>query len=139
MLMTVLGFLSGLAPMITHVSDDITRLKVAHVQADSDEKKQNIAAQIAEAQARQNVLVAEAWSRVNSLMRAAIAFGPMIYINKYYFFDKVIGSFFGNSCNKAGECSIFSTDGINDQMGQVLMAVIGFYFVYDIAATFRRK
>lgn len=138
MFLSVLGFLSGLGPLIGHVTDDITNLKMKRIQTESDEEKKVIDAQIDEAHARQSVLVAEAWNRVNAMMRAAIAFGPMTYILKYFFFDKVIGSFFGHACFK-NECSIFNTDSISADMWKIVVAVIAFYFVYDMAATYRKK
>jgi len=141
MLITILGFITGLAGPIRDIAGKIADLKIAQVQAATDQERAKIGGEIAEAQARQAVLVAEAGSRINAIMRCALAFGPMLYLLTIFVWDKVIGKFAGCSGPAAAKnpsCQIFLTDPLDDNLWKIVVAVIAFYFVYDIAARFRR-
>jgi hypothetical protein len=142
---TILGFITGLAGPISAATQSIADLKKARVVADSDQERARIDAQLHEAEGRKAVLVAEAGHRVagaiNASLRAFIAIGPAAYIFKYYFWDKVVGAFVG-CANLRGEiregCETFATDGLSTEMAGVLVAVVAFYFVYDMTARSRR-
>ncbi len=138
MLFTILGALTGLAGPISQAVAKLTDLQIAKVNASSDKEKQEIDGQISEAHDRMMVLTAEAGSRINSIVRGLLAFGPMIYLNKVFVWDKVIGSFMGHSCFK-GECSVFNTDALDPNLWTVVTVVLSFYFVYDIAASWRKS
>lgn len=131
----ILAFITGLAGPISQAFNKIEDLKLARVRASTDQEKMHIDAQIDEAHDRMMVLQAEAGSRINAIMRFMLAFGPMVYLNKVFVFDKVIGSFLGMA--KTG--SMFVTDPLDSNLWAVVTAVLSFYFVYDIAATFRRS
>lgn len=132
MFLTIIGFITGLIGPIRDIAAKIADLKIAQVQASTDQEKAKIQGEIEEARSRQMVLSAEAGSRINSIIRGALAFGPMIYLTKLFVWDKVVGSFAGYTLN------IFRTDELTDNQWKVIVAVIAFYFVYDIAARFRR-
>jgi hypothetical protein len=130
---TVLTFLTGLSGTVGKVSDNIKELEIAKESTKSNKEKAIIDAQIQEAHDRKDVLVAEAGSRINAVIRACIAIGPGMYVFKYYAIDKVIGSIIGcRGDDMATYCSRFATDGLNAQMAVVLTAVIAFYFLYDL-------
>ena len=131
-MLSILGLITGLAGPIRDIASKIADLKIAQVQASTDQEKARIQGEIEEARGRQAVLSAEAGSRINAIIRGAIAFGPMIYLTKIFVWDKVIGSFVGYTKNA------FQTDPLDDNLWKVVVAVIAFYFVYDIAARFRR-
>lgn len=131
----ILGLLTGLAGPIANVVAKISDLKIAQVQASTDQEKMKIDAQINEAHDRMSVLVAEAGSRVNATMRFLLALGPMIFLNKIFIFDKVIGSFTGHG--KGGD--IWSTDPLDSNLWAVVTAVLSFYFLYDMAASWRKN
>ena len=145
MLLSILGFVTGLAGPIAEVAGKVADLKKARVVAESDEDRAKIDAQIRENEDRKAVLVAEAGNRVagaiNAGIRAFIAIGPAAYVFKYYFWDKVVGAFVGCAnlkVPKAG-CETFATDGLSTEMAAVMTAVIAFYFLYDMTARSRRK
>jgi hypothetical protein len=144
MLLSILGFVTGLAGPIAEVSGKIADLKKARVVAESDEERAKIDAQIRENQDREAVLVAEAANRVagaiNASIRAFIAIGPASYIFKYYFWDKVVGAFVGcaNLDGPKAGCETFATDGLSTEMAAVMTAVIAFYFLYDMTARSRK-
>lgn len=138
MLAMILGLITGLAGPISSVIAKISDLKIAQVQASTDVEKIHIGAQIDEAHDRMAVLTAEAGSRINAIIRGLLALGPMIFLWKIFVWDKVIGSFMGHSCFK-GECSVFNTDSLDSNLWMVVTAVLGFYFIYDMAASWRKK
>lgn len=135
MLMTILGFITGLAGPISAVVGKISDLQLAKVQASTDQERLHIDAQIAEAHDRMIVLQAEAGSRINSIMRFLLALGPMLFLNKIFIFDKVVGSFLGHA--KGGD--IWSTDPLDANLWAVVTAVLSFYFLYDMAASWRKS
>lgn len=135
MLSIILGFITGLAGPISNVVSKISDLQIAKVTAATDQERIHIDAQIAESHDRMSVLVAEAGSRINATMRFLLALGPMVILNKIFIFDKVLGSLLGHS--KDG--SMFTTDALDSNLWGVVVAVISFYFVYDLAAGWRRK
>lgn len=134
-MLAILGFITGLAGPISAAVAKIADLNIAKVQAESDIQKAGVDAQIAEAHDRMSVLVAEAGSRINAIIRGLIAFGPMTYLNKVFLFDKVLGSFLGHSVDG----SMFTTDALDSNLWTVVTVCLSFYFVYDIAASWRKK
>lgn len=108
-------------------------------QTKGDVQLRQIDAEIAVQHERAAVLVAEAGSRINALMRAGFAVGPLLYVLKYYAFDKVIGSFAGCAGVNGGvdpSCSWFRTDGLNTEMAAVMTACMAFFF---LATAFGKK
>lgn len=134
MLSMILGFVTGLAGPIANVVSKISDLQIAKVQASTDQERLHIDAQISEAHDRMMVLQSEAGTRINAIMRFMIALGPMLFLSKVFIFDKVIGSFMGHA--KGGE--IWSTDPLDSNLWAVITAVLAFYFMYDIAASWRK-
>lgn len=134
MLITILGWITGLLPAITHALDNLSNLEIAKTQAKSATEIAEIDAKIAAGHDRVMVLQAEAWSRLNMIMRFLLAFGPMVYLNKLFVFDKVIGSFLGHS--KAGD--MFSTDSLDSNLWMVVTVVLSFYFVNDMVDAWRK-
>lgn len=134
----IIGIITGLAGPIANVIAKISDLKIAQVQASTDQEKMKIDAQINEAHDRMMVLQAEAGSRLNAIIRGLLAVGPMIFLWKIFVWDKVIGSFMGHSCFH-GECSVFNTDALDSNLWAVVTVVLSFYFLYDMAASWRKK
>lgn len=135
---TVLTFLTGLGGTATSISKDLRDREVARTKAQSDKELRTIDAEISAIHDRKDVLVAEAGSRLNATIRALVALGPALYVFKYYFIDKFLGSLFicSGTAGAAERCRIFRTDGLNTEMAAVLTAVLAFYF---LASTFGKK
>ena len=146
MLGTILGFITGLAGPISEITGKIVDLKRSRVEAESNIEKAEIDRAIQESQDRKAVLLAEAGHRLaaslNATMRMTLALGPAAVLLKIFLWDKVIGSFAGCSGNMTEgmweKCKIYVTDALDPNLWQVVMAVIGFYFLYDIVARFRK-
>lgn len=130
----ILAFITGLAGPIANVIAKISDLQIAKVQASTDTERLHVDGQIAEAHDRMMVLQAEAGNRINAIIRGLLAFGPMVYLNKVFVFDKVIGSFFGQALGG----SVFNTDSLDSNLWTVVTVVLSFYFIYDLAASWRK-
>ena len=135
---SVLTFLTGLGGTATSISKDLRDRELARTKAQSDKELRQIDAEIMAIHDRKDVLIAEAGSRLNATLRAAIAIGPAAYVFKYFFVDKFLGSLFicSGEVGKQASCAIFRTDGLNTEMAAVLTAVLAFYF---LASTFGKK
>lgn len=137
-MLSLLGLLTGLAGPISALGGKLADLWLARQKATTDYERAAIDRQIQESHDRQAVLVAEAGSRLagglNASMRFLIALGPMLLLNKYFIWDKVIGSFWDCAGSKGllPRCDHFTTDGLDSNLWWVVMAVIGFYFLYSI-------
>lgn len=139
MLSLILGFVTGLAGPIASIASKISDLQLAKVQATTNTEKMKIDQQIEEAHDRRMVLIAEAGNRLNSYMRFFIALGPASLLFKVTFWDKVMGSLVGcTNPTIASQCYAFRTDPSDPQIWTVLIAVIAFYFAYDLAARSRK-
>ena len=91
--------------------------------------KERIAAdeRIKALQARRDLLIAEAGNRVNSWMRAALAMPVAIILWKVFVYDKALGQWTHGT-----------TEALSPELWQVVMIVIGFYFLADAASTVTR-
>lgn len=78
-------------------------------------------------QARRAVLVAESGNRVNVVTRAALAMPVAIILWKVFVYDKALGQWTRGT-----------TDALSPELWQVVMIVIGFYFLADAASTVSR-
>ena len=122
--MGIISILLGLVDPISRIAGKIADYKIAAQQASTDKERIAADERVKALEARRDVMVSEAGSRVNAFMRAAIAFGPTVYLLKIFVVDKVL---------KLG-----TTDNLSDDLWKVVVAVVGFYFLYDIAARWKR-
>lgn len=93
---------------------------------------------------RRDTMIAEAaTSKINVRMRAALAFCVLVVLAKILIWDKAIGPFFGCVGKLEGAavqaCASFNTDALGSDIWQVVMVVIGFYFLSEAATFFKRK
>jgi len=131
MFFSLLGLLTGLGGAISSVTSAISNVQIAKINADTDEKRAELQRDEDALHDRRAVLVAEAGSRINAVARFLLALGPILYVLKYYAWDKVVGSFLGCAGPGAPVCRVFMTDGLSTQMTVVMTAVLGFYFLYS--------
>ena len=120
----MLAFLANLG-----IGTIVSRLAAAYEareKAKTDTERIKADTAIRTLEARRDVMVAEAGSRLNALIRALFALPPAIYFAKLYLWDKVL--------------QLGTTDPLSDELWWVATAVIGFYFLHDTArAVMRRK
>jgi len=126
------GFLLGLIDPVSRIVGKIADAKVELAKAETDAARIAAQERVDTLVARRDVLVAESGSRINAFMRAGFAFGPLVYLTKIFVFDKVLGSFLGYTHN------VFETDPLDGNLWKVVVAAIGFYFIYEGFARARR-
>lgn len=131
----ILGAITGLAGPISSVINRIQDVKLELAKVQSDTERNKLLAEQEELNARKSVLIAEAGHRLNAIVRTCLAVGPMIYLFKVFVVDKVIGSIVRGITGK--DYLIFRTDSLDDNLWGIVVAVIAFYFLYDITARFR--
>jgi hypothetical protein len=114
----MLSVLFGLINPPSALAGKIVEARIAAAAAQTDRERIAAEERVKALEARRAALVAEAsGSRVNVVMRAAIALGPTVYLLKIFIWDKVL---------KLGV-----TDPLTPELWQVVTAVIGFYFLYE--------
>lgn len=126
-MLTILGLITGLAGPIATIAGKILDHKTALAQAQSDDERNKLNAAIEELHAQQAVLVAEAGSRLNAIIRGLMAFPVMVLLWKLLVYDKALGQWTGGY-----------TDPLGSDLWKIVAAVIAFYFLYDIAARYRK-
>lgn len=122
-----LGFLAKIG--IGSIVEKIAAAKIAAATAQTDQARLAAEERVKTLEARRDIQVAEAGSRINALVRLGFAAPPMIYLAKLYVWDKVLG--WG------------VTDPLSDELSSVMWAVIGFYFISEttlgVSRIVRRK
>jgi hypothetical protein len=110
---------------IARITDKIVDLQIKKADAKTEQERIAADERGRALEARRDVMVAEgAFSWLNPVMRFALAVGPAFFLLKVFIWDKVL---------KLG-----TTDALDANLWQVVIAVIGFYFLYDIAARWKR-
>lgn len=109
---------------ISRITDKIIDLQIKRADAKTEQERIAADERVQALEARRDVMIAEASLGLNAWVRTAIAIGPTVYLLKIFIWDKVL---------KLG-----STDALDTNLWQVVIAVIGFYFLYDIAARWKR-
>lgn len=116
-----LSFLLGLVDPITKITGQITQVKLERAKAETDQERIHADERIKGLEARRAVLVAESGgSKINAIMRAAIAMPVAIVLWKIFVWDKAFGQWTSGR-----------TDALSPELWQVITAVIGFYFLYE--------
>ena len=113
----MLSVLFGLINPLAALAGKITEARIAAAAAQTDRERIAAEERVKRLEARRAVLTAESGSRVNVVMRAAIAFGPTVYLLKIFIWDKVL--------------RLGAIDQLSGELWQVVTAVIGFYFLYE--------
>jgi len=133
---SILGQLFGTVNGITKAIADE---KIAGINATTEQERIHSAERVQTLQAKRDLMIAEAGtSRLNIIVRSVIALGPATILTKLFIWDKVIGSLVGCSQAPRGTCGIFTTDPLDVNQWQIVMIVVGFYFLYEGATAVTR-
>jgi hypothetical protein len=120
--------LTGFSDAITSISKAISDARIATINAKTQEEKIAAEERVKALEARRDVLVAEAGvSKANVFMRTLIATPIAILFWKIFVYDKALGQW-----------SNGRTDQLSPDLWQVVMVVIGFYFLYEGAVGITR-
>jgi hypothetical protein len=125
-MLSLLGLiLPGLFQTINSITNAIANEKIALLKAQTEEDKVASQERINTLEAKRAALLADSQhSSLDMWIRAGLSIGPATYITKIFLWDKVL---------KMGV-----TDPVTSDQWQVLMAVVGFYFVYSGAVSVAR-
>jgi hypothetical protein len=142
MLELLFGLIPGLFNTVNGITKAITNEKINLAKSQTDADRIAAEEKIASLQAKRDVLIAESGSsRINAFIRAGIGASVLIILAKLFVWDKVIGSINGCAIPAAWkmiECHSFRTDALDGNLWNVIMATIGFYFVYEGAVNATR-
>jgi hypothetical protein len=127
MLSFLLGLVPGVFSTINSITSAISNEKIAQINATTDVEKASIQAKIDQLQSQRDVLIADSQnSNIDLWIRAGFAFPPMVYFCKIFAWDKVWASW-----------PTFETPPMSTNDMYVVMAVLGFYFLYSTARLFK--
>ena len=140
----MLGFLSlipGLFTTVNGITNAISNERIKLIDAKTEQQRIATQENITSLQAKRDVLIAESGrSNINAIIRGSIGAGVALLLGKLYVWDKVIGSFQGcaGTAGEALRCASFTTDALDGNLWNVVMATIGFYFVYEASVNTAR-
>lgn len=128
----MLSFLLGLLPSafttINGITNAIANTQIAKVNATTEQDRIAAQATIDTLNARRDVMIAESGrSSINAIIRSFIGIPVAVLLTKILVWDKAFGDYtFGH------------TDALDPNLWNVVMAVVGFYFLYDATTTVAR-
>lgn len=139
-MLSLLSFLPGIFSTINGITNAISNEKIAALNATTQEEQIAASERVATLQAQRDVLISDlSVSRLDIYLRSLIALGPTSYLLKIFLWDKVIGSFSHCSGTTApGTCITFDTDPIDPNLWNVIMVIIGFYFLHAVGSSISR-
>lgn len=120
--LSIIGWITGLP--LGQIASDIASVAKAKVAAQTDKERLDHEERENDLRAKQAVLVAEAGSRVNAVMRLVFSIPVAIYLGKLILWDKVLG--WG------------VTDDLSADLWYYAYVVVGFYFVHWTVGQFKK-
>ena len=128
MLSILLGLIPGLLNTVNGITNAITNEKINLAQSQTEADRIASQEKIASLQAKRDVLIAESGtSKINAIIRASIGGSVAFILGKIFVWDKALGDYTGGH-----------TDPLDVNLWNVIMATIGFYFVYEGAVNATR-
>ena len=123
---TLLSLLPGVFTSLNSIAGAIANERIAALNATTDQERIQAQERISSLQAQQAVLIADGQrSNLDIWIRSFIALGPMIFLNKIFIYDKVLG---------LGSTELKNTD----YLWNVIMVVLGFYFLHSLGTSVAR-
>ena len=120
-LTSLFQIIPGLFNTVNTVTAAISNERLKLIDAKTDEQKIASQERITSLQAKRDVLIAESGrSNLNAMIRATIGGSVAFVLAKLYVWDKALGQWTGGH-----------TDPLDVNLWNVIMATIGFYFVYE--------
>lgn len=128
MLTAIFGLIPSLFTTVNGITNAITNEKINLAQSQTTADKIAAGEKIASLQAKRDVLIAEAGtSNINAYIRAVMGGSVAFVLAKIFVWDKALGEFTGGH-----------TDALDPNLWNVVMATIGFYFVYEASVNATR-
>jgi divalent metal cation (Fe/Co/Zn/Cd) transporter len=127
-LLAIPGLLSGLFGTINGITNAISNEKIAQLTTMTQQEQIASNERISALQQRRDVLIADAaHGSLDIWIRSGIAIGPAMYLFKIFAIDKVFGFLFHTS-----------TDPLDPNLWNVVMVVLGFYFLSETSTRITR-
>jgi hypothetical protein len=101
----VWGFLFGLIDPVTRIIGKLADAKVDLAKAQTDQERIHAEERVKGLEARRDVLIAEAGSRINAMIRAGFALPFVIYNAKLVLWDKVLADITAQPIRCRPNCS----------------------------------
>lgn len=121
MLPWLLQLIPGIFTTISSLTAAISNEKIASITATTAQAKIAADERVNTLEAQRDLMISDSQhSNVDMWVRTMIAIGPASYLCKIFLWDKVLGSWTNGS-----------TDSIDANLWQVVMVVLGFYFLYS--------
>lgn len=114
----LLAFLPTIFETVTSLTGKIVDWQAKKQDAQTDRERIEADENIKSLEARRDIMIAEAGSRVNAFMRVALALPACIFLWKVVVWDKVLG--------------LGSTDDLTGNLWNYVFVVVGFYFLHAI-------
>ena len=114
----MLAFILGLLPTVAGLTQQIVEWQAKKINAQTEHERIEADENIKTLQARRDVMVAEAGSKVNAFMRVFLAMPAGIFLWKVMVWDITLG--WG------------STDNPQQALWNYVFIVVGFYFLHSI-------
>lgn len=116
-----LAFILGMMDPIEKITEAIVKARADSLNATTEQEKIEAQERVQTLQTRRDVLIAEAGvSRANMIVRSLLAMPVVIVLWKIFVFDKALGQW-----------THWRTDDLSPELWNVIMIVIGFYFLYE--------
>lgn len=141
-LIRFLPFLGGLSGTIEKITSKIVDLKVAQVQATTDQEKIHTEEQIKVLEAQRDIFLRQndREAHITSMTRVGLTLPIAFIVWKLLLWDKGIGSLMGCSGNTEGrlECLRYTTDKLDPNLWWVIYVVLTFWFVQSLSTIWKR-
>lgn len=120
----MIGFLLGLINPLERIGRQIADTKIALAKEQNNERRIALEAELGRLGARQAVIFAAQSDPMERWVRIGFALPFVLYINKLIIWDKVLG--WG------------ATDPLSDDLTQIMLVVLGGYFIDTVVRRFTR-
>jgi len=124
-LTSILSLLPGVFSSLNSITQSITNERISALNAKTDQERIASEERVSQLQAQRDVLIEDSkHSKLDIWMRTIIASGPAFILCKIFFYDKL-----GFGTTEIGN---------TDYLWNVIMVVLGFYFLSSTASFFRK-
>src|SRR5215831_9173091 len=122
---SILSLLPGVFSSLNSITQSITNERISALNAKTDQERIASEERVSQLQAQRDVLIEDSkHSKLDIWMRTIIASGPAFILCKIFFYDKL-----GFGTTEIGN---------TDYLWNVIMVVLGFYFLSSTASFFRK-
>lgn len=136
------SILGGLFGTLNGITAAISNEKINAQNAATEQERIHAQERVNTLQARRDLMIAEsAHSNLNIIVRSFIGGAVATVLMKLLVWDKVVGSLVGCAGKGIGAsmpCTSFNTDPLDSNQWQVIMVVLGFYFLYETSTSVGR-